>query len=296
MEITILGTGGSIPTKERNVSSTFMSYKAEGLLFDCGEGTQRQMKKAGIPLSKITKIFITHWHGDHVIGLAGLLQSLGLLGHLGAISIFGPQGTKERIAHMFKAFEYDRKLDLKVTEVKSGVIMKHKDFVIECAPLKHRITCVGYAFVGNDKRRIDMKRAKKLGIPAGPQIGKLQEGHVITHNGKKITPDMVSEVEKGKKVAYVMDTVVCANAHKLAQDADILIAESTYHSDLTDQAHDYAHMTAKEAAQIASQANVKKLILTHFSARYNDASVLEADAREVFDESKAAHDLMKIKL
>lgn len=296
MEITILGTAGSVPTKDRNVSATFMSYKAEGMLFDCGEGTQRQMKKAGIPLSKITKIFITHWHGDHVIGLPGLLQTLGLGNHAGAIDIYGPAGTKERLGHTFSAFEFDRRLDLRVHEIKSGVIVENKDFSIECATLKHRVQCIGYAFIENEKRRMDVKLLKKHGVPFGPLVGKLQDGHVVTVDGKKVTPDMVSEVIPGRKIAYVTDTVVCAGAHKLAENADILICESTYHSDMTDQAHEYAHMTSQEAAQIASQANAKKLILTHFSARYADASILEEDARTIFPNTQAAHDLMKIKL
>ncbi len=296
MEITILGTAGSVPTKDRNVSATFMSYKAEGLLFDCGEGTQRQMKKAGIPLSKITRIFITHWHGDHVIGLPGLLQSLGLGNHAGAIDVYGPVGTRERLGHTFSAFEFDRRLDLRVHEVKSGIILETKDFKIECAALKHRVPCIGFAFIENEKRRMDIKLLKKHNVPLGPSVGKLQEGHVVTVNGKKITPDMVSEIEPGKKVAYVTDTVVCQGAHKLAENADVLICESTYHSDLTEQAHEYSHMTAREAAQIASQANAKKLYLTHFSARYADHTVLEQDAREIFDNTQAAQDLMKIKL
>jgi ribonuclease Z len=296
MEITVLGTAGSTPTKERNVSSTFLAYKAEGMLFDCGEGTQRQLKIVGIPLSKVTRIFITHWHGDHVIGLPGLLQSMGLMDHAGTIHVYGPKDTRERIAFAFKAFEFDRRLDLQVHEVASGAILETDDFVVECAPLKHRIPCVGYRLVEKDKRKMDIKLLKKHGVPLGPLVGKLQEGSVVTIGAKKITPDMVSEVVPGRKVAYVMDTATCANAVKLAQDADILICESTYHSELAEQAHEYAHMTAQEAAQVASQANVKKLILTHFSARYADVSVLEEDARVVFDNTQAAKDLMKIKL
>jgi len=296
MEITVLGTAGSTPTKERNVSSTFMSYKAEGILFDCGEGTQRQMKIIGIPLSKITRIFITHWHGDHVIGLPGLLQSMGLSDHQGAIDVYGPPDTRERIAYAFKAFEFDSQLNLRVHEVKTGMILETDDFTVECLPLKHRIACVGYRFAEKDKRKMDAKLLKKYNVPFGPQVGKLQEGSVVTIDGKKVTPDMVSEVVAGKKVAYVMDTATCANAVKLAQDVDLLISESTYHSDMADQAHEYAHMTAQEAAQIASQANAKRLLLTHFSARYKDVNILEEDARAVFDNSQAAKDFMKIKL
>ncbi len=296
MEITILGTAGSMPTKERNVLSVFLKYKAEGLLFDCGEGTQRQMKIAGIPLSKVTRIFITHWHGDHVIGLPGLLFTLGLTNSSVTIEIYGPAGTKERLGHVFSAFEYAKNINLKVHEVKSGTILETKDFCIECAPLRHNAPTVGYAFIENEKRRMDVKLLKKHGVPLGPLVGKLQEGHVVTVNGKKITPDMVSEAVPGKKVAYITDSVVCAGAQKLAENADIVMCESTYTSERTDEAHEYAHMTAKEAAQIASQANAKKLILIHFSARYKDVSELEEDARTVFDNTQAARDLMKIKL
>mgnify|MGYP003731022219 CR=1 FL=1 len=296
MEITILGTAGSMPTKERNVLSVFMKYKAEGLLFDCGEGTQRQMKIAGIPLSKVTRIFITHWHGDHVIGLAGLLQSRGLSDNPGSIEIYGPLGTKERIGHMFNAFEFARGVDIRVHEVRSGVILKTDDFIVECAPLKHSVPTVGYAFVENEKRKMDVKLLKKQGVPLGPLVGKLQEGHVITINGRKITPDMVSEVVPGKKVAYITDSVVCAGAQKLAENADLVICEATYTSERTEEAHEYAHMTAKEAAQLASSANAQKLVLIHFSARYKNVSELEEDARNIFDNTQAAKDLMKIKL
>jgi len=298
MEITILGTAGSMPTKERNVLSVFLKYKAEGLLFDCGEGTQRQMKIAGIPLSKVTRIFITHWHGDHVIGLPGLLFSLGLASNdfSGVMEIYGPAGTKERLGYVFSAFEYAKNIDIRVHEVKSGTILETDDFRVECAPLKHSVPTVGYAFIENDTRKMDVKLLKKHGVPLGPLVGKLQEGNVVTVNGKKITPDMVSEVVPGKKVAYITDSVMCSGAQKLAENADIVMCESTYTSERTDEAHQYAHMTAKEAAQLASQANAKKLILIHFSARYKDITELEQDARDIFDNTQAAKDLMKIKL
>jgi ribonuclease Z len=298
MEITILGTAGSMPTKERNVLSVFLKYKAEGLLFDCGEGTQRQMKIAGIPLSKVTRIFITHWHGDHVIGLPGLLFSLGLTiyNYSGTMEIYGPAGTKERLGHIFSAYEYAKNIDIRVHEVKSGTILETDDFRVDCAPLKHGVATVGYAFIEKDTRKMDVKLLKKHGVPLGPMVGKLQEGHVVTINGKKITPDMVSEVVPGKKVAYITDTAACSGAQKLAENSDIVMCESTYTSERTDEARLYSHMTAQEAAQLASQANAKKLILIHFSARYKDITELEQDARDIFDNTQAAKDLMKIKL
>jgi ribonuclease Z len=298
MRAVILGTASAFPTRERAHSATLLDIGTEAMLFDCGESVQRQINFAGLSPMKISKIFITHWHGDHVIGLPGLLFSLGLTlyNYSGTMEIYGPVGTKERLGHVFSAFEYAKNINLKVHEVKSGTILETKDFRIECAPLRHNAPTVGYAFIENEKRRMDVKLLKKHGVPLGPLVGKLQEGSVVTVNGKKITPEMVSEVVPGKKVAYVTDAVVCSGAQKLAENADIVMCESTYTSERTEEARLYLHMTAQEAAQLASQANAKKLILLHFSARYKSVSELEEDARAVFDNTQAARDLMKIKL
>jgi len=296
MQITLLGTSGMIPTKERNVSGVFLSYKNEGILFDCGEGTQRQLKKAGINLSKVTKICITHWHGDHVLGLPGLIQSLGASDYTKTLELCGPTGTKEFMKNMEKAFVFDRRINMNITEVKQGMVWDTKDFIIECAPMIHRTTCVGYAFVEKDTRKINMAKVKKLGIPAGPHIGKLQEGKTITFKGKKISPNTVSSMKKGRRVCFITDTRPNKGCYLLAKDADLLICESTYKSDLEEKAKEYTHLTAVEAGQIASQAGAKKLVLTHFSARYKDEQELEADARTVFDNTFAGKDLMKINL
>ncbi len=285
-----------IPTKERNVSGVFLSYKNEGILFDCGEGTQRQLKKAGVNLSKITKICISHWHGDHVLGLPGLIQSLGAADYTKTLELYGPAGSKAFMQNMEKAFVFDRRIKLNVTEVAHGVICETKDIQIACAPMQHRTRCVGYVFVEKDSRKINMAKAKKLGVPAGPDIGKLQEGKTVTVKGKKIKPEDISTIKKGRRVCFITDTRPNKHCHELAKDADLLICEATYKSDLQDKAEEYTHMTAVEAAQIASQAGVKKLVLTHFSARYKDVQELEADARTVFDNTFAGKDLMKIQL
>jgi len=296
MQLTFLGTSSMVPTKERNQIAVFLSYGSEGILFDCGEGTQRQFKIAGISLTKVTKILVSHWHGDHVLGLPGLMQTLSSIDYNGTLEIYGPEGTKKRIEKMFEAFVFDKRLNFKVMEVKNGTFYENNDFELESYPLEHGIEIVGYSFIEKDKRKVDMKKIKKFGIPEGPLIGKLQQGKSIEHNNKKINADDVTYIEKAKKIAFITDTVLCDNCYKLANDADMLICEATYSSKLTDKSEDYGHMTAKHAAQIANKANVKQLVLIHFSARYKNTQELEEDARDVFDNVICAKDFMKIEL
>ena len=296
MQITFLGTSSMVPTKERNQIAVFLSYGSEGILFDCGEGTQRQFKIAGISLTKVTKILISHWHGDHVLGLPGLIQTLSSMDYTGRLEIYGPAGTKKRMEKMFEAFVFDKRLDFIVKEIKSGIFFENNEFQIEAYPLEHGIEIIGYRFVEKDKRKIDMKKIKKFNIPHGPLIGKLQEGKTIEHDGKKILSDEVSFVESGKKVAYVTDTVICDNCYKIAENADLLISEATYSSKLVGKSEEYGHMTAKQAAQIANKSNAKQLVLIHFSARYKNTQELEEDARDIFDNVICANDFMKLEL
>lgn len=296
MQITFLGTSSMVPTKERNQIAVFLSYGAEGILFDCGEGTQRQFKIAGLSLTKVTKILISHWHGDHVLGLPGLMQTLSSTDYTGKLEIYGPLGTKKRMEKMFEAFVFDKKLDFAVIEVKSGIFFENEDFQLESQQLEHGIETLGYSFMEKDKRKVDMRKAKKFGVPEGPLIGKLQQNKPIEYKGKKIMPDDVTYPEKGKKIAYVTDTVLCDACFKIAEDADLLICEATYSSKLVGKSEEYGHMTAKQSAQIANKANVKQLVLIHFSARYKNTQELEEDARDLFDNVICAKDFMKIDL
>ena len=296
MQLTFLGTSSMVPTKERNQIAVFLSYGSEGILFDCGEGTQRQFKIAGISLQKVTKILLSHWHGDHVLGLPGLMQTLSSTDYNGTLEIYGPTETKKRMEKMFEAFVFDKKLDFKVEEVKNGKFFENKDFELEAYPLEHGIEILGYRFVEMDRRKIDMKKVKKFNILSGHLIGKLQEGKTIELNGKKISPDEVSFIENGKKVAYVTDTLICDNCFKIADNADLLISEATYSSKLVGKSEEYGHMTAKQAAQIANKSNVKHLVLIHFSARYKNTQELEEDARDIFDNVICANDFMKLEL
>ena len=285
-----------VPTKERNQIAVFLSYGSEGILFDCGEGTQRQFKIAGISLTKVTKILLSHWHGDHVLGLPGLIQTLSSTDYKGKLEIYGPIGTKKRMEKMFEAFVFDKRLNFVVKEVKNGVFFENNEFQLEAYSLEHGIEILGYRFVEKDKRKIDMKKIKKFNIPDGPLIGKLQQNKSIEHNGKKIMPEEVAYIESGKKIAYITDTVLCDNCYKIADDADLLICEATYSSKLVGKSEEHGHMTAKQAAQIANKSNAKQLILIHFSARYKNTQELEEDARNIFDNVICANDFMKIEL
>ncbi len=296
MEITFLGTSSMVPTKERNQSALFIKYKNEGILVDCGEGTQRQFKQKGIPLTKITKILITHWHGDHVFGLPGVMSTLGSQEYSKTLEIYGPKGTKNHIESMFKAFIFDRKVKFEVKEISTGKFFENKDFYLEAITLEHGIVTLGYSFVENDIRHVDIKKVKKIGIPNGPLLGKLQNNESISFEGKKINASDLTYVENGKKIAVIADTVPCKNAVKLAEDADLLICEATYSSKLEEKGEEYGHMTGKQAGLIANQANAKKLVLTHFSARYKTTEEVEEDAKDVFNNSIAAKDFMVFKL
>jgi len=299
MQLTFLGTSAQVPTKDRNVSSVFLKYKTQGILFDCGEGTQRQMNITGINRLDVTKILISHWHGDHVVGILGLLQTMGSVETPLKVEIFGPKGTKQRMKHLLASVIFDVRINLEIKELNPKAVFKFYDteeYYLECAPLSHKTPCLGYTFVEKDRVNISKSALKKYQIPPGPHLTKLKQGKSITIKGKKYSPKMLTSVTKGRKIAYVTDTRPCKSCYDLAQDADVLIADATYTSELQDKASQYKHLTAQEAAQIAARANVNKLYLTHFSQRYKTTQEIEEDARIIFDQSFCARDFLKVKL
>jgi ribonuclease Z len=285
-----------VPTKERNHTALLLRFQGEGILIDCGEGTQRQIKLAGHKLTEITRLLITHWHGDHVLGIPGLIQSLGSSQYNGKLQIYGPKGTKQYMENMLKAFVFDNRVNYTVHEVEKGRFIDAKKFAVESYPLEHGISTVGYRFIEKDRRRIRLAYTEKLGIPEGPLLGKLQNGKDITYKGRTVKADDATYIVKGKIVAFVLDTVYCEGCLKLAKDADLLVSEAAFDHDLEDKANFRKHLTAQQAAQIASQSGAKKLILTHFSTRYKDTSELEKTAKDIFPDTICAHDLMKVKI
>jgi len=297
IKLTFLGTGSMVPTKERNHIAALVSYKDENILIDCGEGTQRQLKFANISSTKVTKILISHWHGDHVLGLPGLMYSLAANEYSKTLDIYGPRGTKEFMFHLLKGFAYRDQIDYRIHEIDEGVFFENKDFKLEAKKLVHTAPCFGYAFIEKDRRNIDIDYLKKnYNLSKHPILRDLHAGKDIVWKGKKIKADKATKVTKGKKISFVADTAYCNAAINLAKDADLLVCESTYLDDLKEKASNYKHLTAKQAAEIAKKSKVKKLILTHFSQRYKNIKEIEKEAKSVFKNSFCATDLMVLEL
>jgi ribonuclease Z len=296
MEILMLGTSSMVPTKDRNHSATLIYHEKDSLLFDCGEGTQRQMKIAGVDINRIARIFITHWHGDHVLGLPGLVQTMCGQAYDKTLHIYGPKGTKRHFSYMLKAFEFDLRFEIQIHEATKGIIYKSDEYNVECLPMKHSVPTIGFALVENPKRKMNLEFMRKMNIPKGHLWSRLQNGQDAVFDGKKITSKEATVLIPGKKVAYIVDTGYCTNAVKLAENADLLIIEATYISEKEEKAEAYEHLTAKQAALIANNANAKKLLLTHFSQRYKTTHDIEEEAKTYFANTTCAYDFMKVRV
>lgn len=294
IDITFLGTSQAVPTAKRNHTSILLRYNEEMILIDCGEGTQRQFRIADINPCKLTRILITHWHGDHVLGLPGLLQTLALNGYNKTLHVYGPKGTKRFMEVIYNLFVFAGKIKVEVQEIDKGGFIDEKDFFIEAFPLNHSTYCLAYKFSEKDKRRIDINKIKKYKLP-GPIIGELQRGGNITHNNIKVKSDDVTYIQKGKTISFVLDTALCDNCVNAAKNSDLLISEAAYSAEIEEKASEYKHLTAEQAATIAKRAKAKKLILTHISQRYEkeDEKILK-EAKKVFKETELARDFMKV--
>ncbi len=298
MKLTILGTASAFPTKERAHSATLLDIGPESILFDCGESVQRQIQISGAKPFKISKIFITHWHGDHVLGLGGLLQSFGMLKRKTSVEIYGPKGTFERFQHLRKAFELRMSFPVKIIEIplKTIKVIDAEKYEIWAAKAKHDIDCLALSYVEKPKRRINIKYLKKFNLVNNPVIGKLAEGKDIVWKGKKILANKATYIQPGKKLTYIIDSAYTDDLVKFAKDSDILICESTFTSELKSEAKEYGHMTAADAAMLAKKAKVKQLVITHFSQRYKDANDLLKEAKKIFKNTTAAKDFMQLEL
>lgn len=298
MELVFLGTACMQPTKERNHPGIILSYESENILIDCGEGIQRQMKIAGIKPAKINRLLISHWHGDHVLGIPGLMQTMGASQYSKKLTIYGPKGTTENINKINEVFaKHSDIIEHEIIEIDNdGVFFENDKFKLEAYKLDHGIETIGFKFVEKDKRRVSVAKLKEIGIKEGPLYGKLQNGEDIEFNGKSYKADDLTYIVSGKIVGHISDTVYTSNCLIIAKDCDLLISESSFTSEHNDKAEQYKHITAEQAASIANQSNVYKLVLTHISQRYKDSSVILEEAKLTFENTVLAHDLMKIKV
>ncbi|MEZ0333685.1 MAG: ribonuclease Z [Gemmatimonadales bacterium] len=293
LSLTFLGTGAAVPTIDRNVSGLALQREGETILFDCGEGNQRQMMRYGVGFS-FTEIFFTHYHADHLLGVTGLLRTMGLQDRTAPVTLYGPRGA-QRVLNTAISLGIERnKFPVEIVELRPGDRLPREEYDIVVFETEHRADTIGYALVEHTRLgRFHPERARELGIPEGPLWGRLHKGETIgLEDGRSIAPaDLVGEPRAGRTVVYSGDTRPCLPLVEAARGADLLVHEATFGSEELERARETGHSTAAEAARVALDAGVRRLVLTHISPRYTrDAPELLAEARAVFPETIVARD------
>lgn len=297
LNVTFLGTAGSLPTPERNPSAVLVNREGELILFDCAEGTQRQMMRARTGMMRLNYIFLTHLHADHILGIPGLLETMAFQGRENPITIAGPVNTI-RLVECFKSVCYfSRSFIVQAVELEPGDVIKMKGFQVRAISTNHSVPSIGYS-LEEDMRlgRFNREAAISLGVAPGPLFGKLQHGQTIEVDGRKIEPhEVMGPPRPGRKLVYTGDTRPCKSVQIASQGADLLIHECALASDMAQWARDTKHSTAAEAAEVAKDAGVGQLVLTHISSRYSeDTSQLLKEAKSIFERTIVAEDLMSM--
>ncbi len=293
MRIVFLGTGGTYPSKLRNVTSIAVQLPGEVVMFDCGEGTQRQLMHSTVSFMKIKKIFISHLHADHFLGLPGLIQSMSLNGREEDLQVYGPRGTTENVESMLELGYFKSGFSVVSADIRSGKVLDFGGYTITAVQAEHSIPSLAFGLEEKPRPgRFDLEKAKALGLPEGPLFRRLQSGKVVKAGGKRVTPSMVlGRPRAGRKIVYSGDTKPSQRVIQLAKGADVLIHDCTLDSSHGTIARDFGHSTAAEAATVARKAKVGTLFLVHVSPRYEDVGILEREARGIFKNSQVARDL-----
>jgi ribonuclease Z len=305
LRLTFLGTGAACPTVDRNVASIALTRDGETMLFDCGEGTQRQMMRYGVTFV-FREIFFTHFHSDHLLGVIGLLRTLGLLNVFGeadradGLTLYGPKGARRILTQALEVGIERVKFPVEIVELKVGEVIRRKEYDIVTFPTEHRADTIGYALVEHLRLgRFNPDKARELGIPEGPLWGRIHKGEPVTlPDGRTITPaELVGRPRLGRRVVISGDTRPCEGVREAARGADLLVHEATFsHADHV-RARETGHSTALEAAEVAQAAGAKRLVLTHISPRYTrEAPELLAEARACFPASEVARDGMEVEV
>lgn len=293
VKLIFLGTSDAIPDANRNHTAVLLIHEGEQILVDCGEGTQRQFRKAGLNPLKVTRLLITHWHGDHVLGIPGLLQTLAFSDYHKTLYIYGPKGTKKYVQEIIKSFVFVNKFSIKIEEIdKEGIFFETDDFYLESKKLFHGPPCNAYSFVKKGNLRIDKDKLKKFKILEGIHLSKLKQGKNITYNGKKYSAKNLTYRDNDKKISFVFDTSYNKNIISFVKNSNLLVSEATFSQEDTEKARDHRHLTSTQAAEIAKKSNSEKLIITHLSQRYskNPEKVL-SETKKIFKNSHLAKDL-----
>ena len=299
-EIIPLGTASAIPTKTRHLSAVALRRQGRMLLFDCGEGTQRQLLRAGLNRARLDGVFITHFHGDHFYGLMGMLSTLGLLEREEPLTVVGPAGIEEIVSALPGLASGWLPYPIRYVELAEDfehrTVLETDEYVVEARPLEHRTFCAGFRFAEKPRAgHLDAEAAKARGVTEHAHFRQLKRGEAVTlENGAVVQPGAVVGPERpGISFAYVVDTRPCAGGRQLAEDVDLLYHEATFCDDMQKRAKDTGHTTAREAATLAAEADAARLLLGHFSARYDTPEPLAREAQAVFPNAEAAEELRR---
>ena len=296
MKLVFLGTSAAQPTERRGLSCICLENDGEILMFDAGEASQISYMKSGLGWNKKMKLFVTHLHGDHCVGILGLLQTMSMQNRTESLEIFGPKGIDEFLAANIKILNFGLSFSILITIVNEGTIYENNKFLIHATKANHSITAFSYLFEEKDKPgRFNVEKAKELGIPEGELWNKLQNGIDVINNEKIIKPEQVlGKKRPGKKIGISGDTMPTKELEEFFNECDYLVFDSTFLDEEKQKAQDTCHSTAKQAAELAKKANVKNLILTHFSARYKDEIGHKTEAEQIHNSVITAKDLLEV--
>lgn len=300
IKLTILGTTAGVPTRERAHAAIYFEFdddRQSCFLFDCGENAQRQIMKAGLNIMKIKNIFITHWHGDHCLGLPGIIDTMGFEGREEPLLVYAPEARRVKKCINFSYSIGKYKVQPKFVPFKGKHITRIVDqdrFAIDSVPVEHSVPTVAYAFIEKEKRSIDKEKAVRSGLPEEGRIYKeLKESGRVMYEGKEIFLDDLLVTEPGRKVVYSGDTMICENLRNIAQGADLLVQDCTYFGD--DEARAYKHASLPEVMKMVKELEVKRTVLTHISRKFGDINELKEMVSNHPD-LEVAEDFMQIKL
>jgi len=300
LHVVFLGTAGSVPTLKRALPAIAIQRKDELILFDCGEGAQRQMIQAKVGFHRKTKVFVTHMHGDHVLGLPGLFQTMALLDRRRELEVYGPVGIRAFVEAIRKTVQFALTFPIEITDIEDeGVVCVEKEYGVHAVSVDHVVPSLAYALIEKSRPgKFNPKRAKTLGVPEGPLWSRLQHGSAVKlPNGRVVKPEeVVGTPRPGRKIVYSGDTRPTRELVRLAEDADLLIHDATFDDQLKDRALEDGHSTPSQAAETAKEAGVKRLVLTHISARYEKPSLLKKQARRVFPRTDVAEDFLRVEI
>ncbi|TLZ88345.1 MAG: ribonuclease Z [Methanobacteriota archaeon] len=298
MQIVFLGTSGSWPTPKRNVSAVAVKRGPEVILFDCGEGTQRQFMLSTLSFMQVSRVFVSHFHGDHFLGLPGMVQSMSMNGREAPLEVYGPRGIERLVGELLSLGYFTPGFPVKAKELPPGGAVDCGEYAITAHEAVHTVPCLSYVLEEKPRPgRFSVERAEALGVPTGPLYSRLQEGETIRIGDRTIRPeDVLGPPRRGRKIVYTGDTMPHEDLVQVARRADVLIHDATSDAALEEKANRYGHSSSRQAAQVAKESAVGLLVLTHLSPRYEDPTTILEDARKVFPSTRVAEDFLEIEV